>query len=145
MAIHSFYSSNIFIVLAWTFISCCSQELTDFLPGSKKESSSNQSEKFILFYATFSISCPIASLLAEVFIGRYKFISYTLRAQWLISVAGSVILAGEYYLQSTASSVSQVITYYLLEIPAVAFESAIIAVVGLDQMAGGSGTNITTI
>ena len=74
------------------------------------------------------LSCPIASLLAEVVVGRYKFISYTLRAQWLLSVVGSVITVGEYYLPTNISSTSQEIGYYLLGIPAVAFDAALIAV-----------------
>ena len=93
-------SSNTIIILAWMFIMCCSQELTDFYSRSRKQTSSISSARFILYYAMFSISCPIASLLAEVVVGRYKFISYTLRAQWLLSVVGSVITVGEYYLQT---------------------------------------------
>jgi hypothetical protein len=91
----------------------------------------------------FSISCPIASLLAEVVVGRYKFISYTLRAQSLLCVVGSVIIVGEYYLPTNIGSTSQEIGYYLLGILAVAALIAVAIPLGLDQVAGMSNTNIT--
>ena len=41
--------------------------------------------------ATLSISCPIASLLAEVLISRYRLVGYSLEAMWLLSLTASVV------------------------------------------------------
>ena len=45
----------------------------------------------LLGIATLSIACPIASLLAEVVIGRYKLVSYSLKAMWLLSIICCVL------------------------------------------------------
>ena len=41
--------------------------------------------------ATPSISCPIASLLAEVLISRYRLVSKSLKAMWLLSLIAFVV------------------------------------------------------
>ena len=98
-----------------------------------------------IYYTVFAVSCPVASLLAEVVVGRYKFIRYTLRVQWLFFFAGAVISVGAYCLP-IPSTASYIIGHYIVAIPASAIHGAFLAVVvplGLDQIAGGSNRNIS--
>ena len=45
---------------------------------------------------TVAISCLIVSLLAEVVISRYKLVSYSLKAMWLLSIISAIItICGE--------------------------------------------------
>ena len=98
-----------------------------------------------IYYTAFAVSCPVASLLAEVVVGRYKFICYTLRVQWLFFFAGAVISVGAYCLP-IPSATSYIIGHYIVAIPVSTIHGAFLAVVvplGLDQIAGGSNRNIS--
>ena len=46
----------------------------------------------------FVISCPIANLLAKVVVGRYKFISFILKALWFLHIVGLGMSVYEYCL-----------------------------------------------
>ena len=143
-------SGKVFIILAWMFITNCSQhfcENTNFLSfyGKQRISPWLVHCNNILYSAAFAISCPTASLLAEVVVGRYKFISYCLKVQWLFSFAGTVISMWEYYVQISGTT-SYFIGNYLLALPTSALQGAFIAVavpLGLDQIHGASSTNIS--
>ena len=50
----------------------------------------------IAVHVTFALSCPIAGLIAEAYVGRYKVISYTLKILWLLSIAGSLLSIWDY-------------------------------------------------
>ena len=100
----------------------------------------------IIYSVAFAVSCPIASLLAEVVVGRYKFISYILRAQWLLFLSGTVGAVCYYYL-ITPNTTSYLLGHYLIAIPAIVIKGAYSAVVislGLDQIACGSNGNISS-
>ena len=101
----------------------------------------------VIYFATYAISYPIASLLAEAFIGRYKLVSYTLRVLWLLFIAGSVISVCEYCLL-IPSSASYMIIHYLVSIPVSALNGAFTAVVislAIDQISDGSSANISAL
>ena len=80
-----------------------------------------------IYQAAFAISCPIASLLAEVVIGRYKFISLLLRALWLLHITGVGISLSVDCLQ-IESTTSYMIGYYLGAVPPTGIQGAFLAV-----------------
>ena len=144
-------NKSIFIILAWTYIMTCCLHLREKMSKEYVSQSGKDIPQWLVQFnsaihsTALGLSCPIASLLAEVVIGRYKFISYTLKAQWLLFLFGAVLSVGEYYLQ-IASSTSYMTGNYLVSVPASAIQGAFIAVVvpfGLDQISGGSNRNIS--
>ena len=96
-------SRSLLLILAWEFIICCSLGFTlKTMQQYKSNLSSEEKEnpaylwlvepKYTLVFSSVSfISIPIASLLAEVVIGRYKLVSYTLKGIWLLSIVGNVL------------------------------------------------------
>ena len=144
-----FGSNSIVIILAWSYIMTFCLHLKEnigkeYVSQLGKETVPEWLIQFI-YYTAFAVSCPVASLLAEVVVGRYKFICYTLRVQWLFFFAGAVITVGAYCLP-IPSTASYIIGYYIVAIPVSAFHGAFLAVVvplGLDQIAGGSNRNIS--
>ena len=146
----TFGSSRLLIILAWTFIiksSVASHELSATYSNKGLISPSVGQFNDVIYFATYAISCPIASLLAEVFIGRYKLVSYTLRVLWLLFIAGSMISVCEYCLL-IPSSASNMIIHYLVSIPVSALNGAFTAVVislAIDQISDGSSANISAL
>ena len=149
----SFGSSKILILLAWTYIMNCSQHIREnmaeeYVLNSKRDTIPQWLVQLnsIIYSVAFAVSCPIASLLAEVVVGRYKFISYILRAQWLLFLSGTVGAVCYYYL-ITPNTTSYLLGHYLIAIPAIVIKGAYSAVVislGLDQIACGSNGNISS-
>ena len=136
-----FGSKNIFIILAWVFVANCSRHFKDSFRRSPWLLELNS----VVYFAAFALSCPVASLLAEVAVGRYKLISYTLRVLWVFSVAGSLLSVCAYFLSASDTTLSM-LEYYLVAVPECALQGAFAAVVvplGLDQIAGGSNRNIS--
>ena len=144
----SFGSRNIFIILAWTYIMTCCRHLKEnvakgYVSNLRTESVPTWLLQFnsVVYSTAYALSCPIASLLAEVVVGRYKFISYTLRVQWLLFLAGAVGSVCYYYFVVTPNTTSYLLGHYLVAIPGIAIHGAFQAVVvplGLDQIAVGS-------
>ena len=145
----TFGSRKVLLILAWSFVVNFSQfvnDSTDSLSYYGKGTASPWLELFnsATQLVTFAISCPIANLLAEVVVGRYKFISFILKALWFLRIVGLGISVCEYCLH-TGSVTSYMIGYYLIEIPTTSLNGAFIAVtipLGLDQITGASTTNI---
>ena len=74
------------------------------------------SPRLVLFNSTtemvtFTISCTIANLLAEVVVGRYKFISFILKAMWFIHVIGLVWYLWTIFCSYSASDILVQIFY----------------------------------
>ena len=139
-------SRNILLILTWSFIVNCSQRVLETRESKITSPWLVQFNDYI-YLAAFAISCPIASLLAEVVIGRYKFISLLLRALWLLHITGVGISLSEYFLQ-IESTTSYMIGHYLVAVPASGLQGAFLAVaipLGLDQIAGASNTNINAL
>ena len=142
-------SRKILLILAWMFAVPFSQSVndnTDPLSYYGKGAISPWLEKFndVMRLVAFVISCPVANLLAEVVVGRYKFISFILKAMWFLRTVGLSISVYEYCLH-TGSVTSYMIGYYLFNIPTASLHGAFVAVtipLGLDQIAGASTTNI---
>ena len=93
-------SSSLLLILTWQFIIRCSLGFTRhrtryvFFEKEKEEHGSDYLwivGDGVISVTTLLISCPAASLLAEVVISRYKLVSYSLKAMWLLSFVGSVI------------------------------------------------------
>ena len=140
---------KILLILAWLFVVNFSHSVNDNMdPVSYygKGAISPWLEKVndIFRLVAFVISFPVANLLAEVVVGRYKFISFLLKVLWVLRIVGLGISVCEYCLQ-TRSVTSYMIGYYLIDIPTISLNGAFVAVtipLGLDQIAGASTTNI---
>ena len=145
----TFGSRKVLLILAWSFVVNFSQFIdhnTDSISYYGKETASPWLELFnsTTEMVAFAISCPIANVLAEVLVGRYKFISFILKALWFIHIIGVGISVCQYCLH-ISSVTSYMIGYYLIDIPTISLTGAFIAVtipLGLDQIAGASTTNI---
>ena len=142
-------SRSILLILTWQFLIQCSLGFTlkhfNFSYQPEKEGSLSLvdnsvlvvQKKYILGFAIFSfVLIPIISLLAEVVIGRYRLVSYSLKAMWLVSIAYSVVsiscklITLQFFL---------VVTQYVL---LGAFIASAVPL-GIDQITGGSAANIS--
>ena len=145
--LRGFGSKKLFIILAWVFITSSSMHFQTITLEyiSEENNISIWFANYVTYFTAFAISCPVASLLAEVVVGRYKLVSWTLRALWTVSLTGSVIAILFEYCPSTASSVFYMVTHYLVAIPHVALTGAFTAIViplGIDQITDCSSNNI---
>ena len=103
--------------------------------------------KSLIGIAMFLVTFPIASLIAEVATGRYRLVSFCLKAMWLLTIVGSAISICEGSLPVAKS------TLYLIQLlVVVAPQSLIVGAffsvavpLGIDQIAGGSDTNISAL
>ena len=138
-------SSKLLLIIFWEFIISCSTLLTwhNFLfsleRDDREEEESTVSYIRIVISIT-TISCPITSLLAEVVISRYKFVSLSLKAMWLLSLIASIITLcvpvekSILYLTLLVILPQSLLTggYFATAIP-----------LGIDQINGGSNANIS--
>ena len=149
--LRGFGSRKLLIIIALTFIVTSSIHFPritlEYISGEHAISIWVAQFNNVIYYTAFAISCPVASLLAEVVVGRYKLVSWTLRALWTVSLTGSVIAILFECCLSTASSVFYMVTHYLVAIPNAALWGAFTAIViplGIDQIADGSSNNISS-
>ena len=145
-------SSRVLLILIWYFIICCSLELTlhQMQYFQSLENQDNESIPLwmvkslpLLCMATLSISCPVASLLAEVVMSRYKLVSYCLKAIWLLSVVSAIVSICE---DSLPKHGLYTITLFVIVIPQCLILGAFLASavpLGIDQITGGSNNNIS--
>ena len=63
---------------------------------------------------TLSISCPIASLLAEVVISQYRLVGYSLEAMWLLSLTASVVCICRESLQVKSTTIYSIQLFVLV-------------------------------
>ena len=150
-------SSSILLILTWKFIICCSlafplYRIRYFHFSSRK----NDPDSFVSLWLTegkyligiavvSTILLPVISLLAQVLIGGYKFICYSLRILWILSIIASIISIFE---ESIPMSKTTLLTIQLLVIliPSCWIFGAFLASavpLGLDQITGGSAANIS--
>lgn len=148
-------SSRLVLILVWGFLINCSLRLILYrlqYPHLKLEKSKDENSyspwlthgNDVVFNITFAISCPIAGLIAEVWVGRYRTISYTLRILWLLSIAGSVLSLCQYCLPH-ADKVIYNIQLYLVVVPGYVLKAAFVANAipfGMDQITDGSNSNV---
>ena len=148
-------SSHLVIILVWGFIIDCSLRLTDYrlqYPHMQLENMQLEEDNSVSPWlthwseiatsVTFAISCPLAGLLAEVAVGRYRLISHSLKALWVLSIAGSALSICEHCL-SRAGNTMYNVQFFLVALPAVALKGAFLAnaiPLGLDQIIHGSIT-----
>ena len=142
-------SSSLLLILTWQFIIQCSIVLTvnRMFKEDKEDSSISPwlTSKALIGIATVSFTCPIASLLAEVLISRYKLVSFSLRAMWLLSVVASLISVCEETLPVDKTTLLT-IEISLFLIPQFSFVGVFIATavpLAMDQINGGSNANIS--
>ena len=98
-------------------------------------------ETTLIGIAALCISLPILTLLAEVVIGRYKLVSCSLKAMWLLSVVASIISIFKENLSETLYTIQ----LFLLLVPQYFILGAFVAStipLGLDQINGCSDRNI---
>ena len=103
--------------------------------------------KSLIGIAMLSLTFPIASLIAEVATGRYQLVSYCLKAMWLLSLVSSLISVCEESLP-VAKSLLYTIQLILVVGPQSLLVGAFFAVavpLGIDQITGGSHTNISAL
>lgn len=143
------------LILAWGFLIDCALRLTLYklqYPHLKleKEEDENSYSPWLTHWSdvavnlTFAISCPIMGLIAEVFISRYRTISYALRILWLLSIAESVLSICEYCLPHTDETFYY-IQLFLAVVPGYVLKGAFLAnaiPLGMDQITDGSNTNV---
>ena len=150
-------SNTILLIIAWEFITSCSLSLTVHKILQHFHSNLDKGEEdgsvslwmvkgdTLIGIATLSISCPIASLLAEVVISRYKLVSFSLKAMWLLSLTASIVSICQESLPVKDTTINS-IQLYVLVIPHYLFRGAFLASavpLGMDQITGGSNDNIS--
>ena len=150
-------SSSILLILTWDFIICCSLAFPLYRIQYFRFSSEMQDQddsvflwftegKSLIGIAVVSaILLPIISLLAQVVIGRYKLISYSLRILWILSVIASIISIFEERIP-VAESTLVAIQLLIILIPSCWLFGAFLASavpLGIDQITGGSAANIS--
>ena len=142
-------SSSLLLIFTWLFIIQCSLHLTlkKILQKEKKDSSISQwfTDEALIGIATVSVSCIIASLLAEVLISRYKIVSFSLKAMWLLCIADSVISLCEESLpvDKTTLFIVEVSLCVLPQFTVLGVFIATAVPLAMDQIIGGSNVNIS--
>ena len=154
LSFRSIGSRSILLILAWQFIIRCAigfafnnfnQLQKEGSLGLGESSVFAVHEKYILGCAILScVLIPIVTLLAEVVIGRYRLVSYSLKAMWLLSIVGSVFSICEKALPVAKIKLFTIqwivlATQYLLQ---GAFIASAVPL-GIDQIIGGSSANIS--
>ena len=150
-------SRSLLLLLTWQFIIQCSLGFTlkhfIFNFQLEKEDSldfwiSSQfvvQERYILGIATLScVLIPIVTLLAEVVIGQYRLVSFSLKAMWLLSIVGSVF---SIYEEAMPIDKTKLFTFHLIVFvtPYILLGAFVASVVplGIDQITCGSSANIS--
>ena len=141
-------SSRLLLILIWLFIIQCSTYLTvNRLIKKEKEDSVSRwfTDESLIGIATVSISCPIASLLAEVVLSRYKLVSFSLKVMWLLSIVDCVISLCEESLPVDKTTLL-IVEVSLCVLPQFSLLGAFIATavpLAIDQINGGSNVKIS--
>ena len=151
-------SRSLLLLLTWQFIIQCSLGFTlkHFIFNFQLEEDSLDfwissqlvvQERYILGIATLScVLVPIISLLAEVVIGQYRLVSFSLKAMWLLSIVGSVF---SIYEEAMPMDKTKLFTFHLIVfVTPYIFLGAFVASVvplGIDQIIGGSAANISAL
>ena len=149
-------SRSLLLILAWGFIICCSlgftlktmQQYKSNLSPEKKENPAFlwlvEPKYALVISSVIVITIPIASLLAEVVIGRYKLVSYTLKGIWLLSIVGNILtLCGKtlHVADSMQYNIHLIILLLQYMLMGAHLSSAI--PLGIDQISSGSDANIS--
>ena len=144
-------SRRLVLILVWGFLIDCSLSLTNYklqytrlLVEDNTVSPWSTHWNKLAMLATFAIFCPLASLLAEVIVGRYQLISHSMKVLWLLSIAGTILSICQYHLPRAGDAIYNV-QFYLVVVPSIALQGAFIATaipLGLDQITDGSNTTV---
>jgi peptide/histidine transporter 3/4 len=149
-------SRSLLLILAWVFIICCSLNLT--LKTMKQYKSNLSPEKkenpaflwlvepkyALVISSVIVITIPIASLLAEVVIGRYKLVIYTLKGIWLLSIVGNVLtLCGKTLPVADSMQYNIHLIILLLQYMLMGAHLSSAIPLGIDQISSGSDANIS--
>ena len=97
----------------------------------------------ICFGAAAALSAPIA-LVADIYLGRYKAIQYSMRLLWIVVIASNTIIALQYYVLKNAAT-SSILTVFITT--GVAASAGIIVnslQFGIDQLTDASSSEITS-
>ena len=145
-------SSSLLLILTWQFIIQCSLSVTRNRIQYQMSETVNKDSQWImgdtlLGVATLSISCPIASILAEVAFGRYKLVSFSLKAMWIISVFTCIVSICQEYLPLTNTTLLlfQLLVLVTPQYLLLGIFIASAVPLGIDQINGGSSVNISAL
>ena len=140
-------SRSILLILIWQLLITSSLGITwRKLQAYSSTLKTDETESYSLVLPVLGIlvlSCsilPISSLLAEVAIGRYKLISYSLKLMWLLYIVSAVISVWE------ESPVTLYLFQLFLIIPQFLLLGAFLASavpLGIDQIVSGTNTHIS--
>ena len=150
LSFRSIGSSSLLLILTWHFIIQCSINITT---NRMQYVESNEERDGSLWFTgeapigatAIYISCPIASLLAEVVISRYKLVSFALKALWLLSIVDCIISVCAENLPVAKATLFN-IQLLLLLTPQYFLQGVFTAIavpMAVDQINGGSNANIS--
>ena len=149
-------SRSILLILIWQVLISCSLGFTFETMQSWINKGSNteegepslwvlQKKSIVGILVLCCIIFPISSLLAEVAIGRYKLISYSMKLMWLLYIVVAVIALCEESLPMKRKVLH--LFHCFLIIPQYLILGIFLASavpLGIDQIVGGTNTNISS-
>ena len=100
-------------------------------------------KEFVYSFATTAITFPLAGWLADVYLGRYKVIHYSLWLEVAASISYNVILLAEPYLDNTLAEVLRIVAVIALAFGLTGVAANIIQF-GFDQMTDASSSDISS-
>ena len=97
----------------------------------------------ICFGGAVALSAPIA-LVADIYLGRYKGIQYSMRLLWIVVIASTTIIALQYYLVKNAATSSILTVFTTIGVAASAGIIVNSLQFGIDQLTDASSSEITS-
>ena len=149
-------SRSLLLILVWEFIICCSlglilHKIQYFHLKVGNQEGHNSVSTWVVhgktvvgIAAVSTFLFPIVSLLAQVVIGRYKLISYSLKILWIFSVVACIIsLLYERKSMAKNAFVIQMLLLLILHCWILGAFGASVVSLGMDQIISGTHTNIS--
>ena len=102
-------------------------------------------DKYIVIYVggTVALSAPIV-LVADLYLGRYKVIQYSMRLLWIAVIASNTIIALQYYVVKNAATSSILTVFTAIGVAGSAGIIVNSLQFGIDQLADASSSEITS-
>ena len=96
-----------------------------------------------IFGGALALSAPIA-LVADIYLGRYKVIQYSMRLLWIAVIASNTIIALQYYVVKNAATSSILTVFTTIGVAASAGIIVNSLQFGIDQLTDASSSEITS-
>ena len=102
-------------------------------------------DKYIVIYVggAVALSAPIA-LVADIYLGRYKVIQYSIRLLWIAVIASNTIIALQYYVVKNAATSSILTVFTTIGVAGSAGIIVNSLQFGIDQLTDASSSEITS-